>query len=74
MSNDLQVFYKINITVTLPLSSMSLPRAAIVSTSSETSTSSVIMPTKMQFSFVPNSRPEERGVDRRRDIYFLKNK
>lgn len=59
-NNFLQILYKIITAVTLPLSSMSLPRAAIVSNNSETSTSSVTMPTKIQFSPVPNSGPGER--------------
>lgn len=47
--------------VTLPLSSMSLPMAPIILTSSIMSTSSVTMPTKMQSSVsVENSGPGQK--------------
>lgn len=50
-----------NTLVTLPLSSMSLPMAPIILTSSVMSTSSVTMPTKMQSSFfVANSGPGQK--------------
>lgn len=64
---------EINITVTFPLSSMSLPRAAIVSTSSETSTSSVTIPMKIQSSSVPNSGPAERRRDGKNNVETWQN-
>lgn len=64
------VYHNMNIAVTLPLSSMSLPRAAIVSTSCEMSTSSVTMPMKIQSSSVPNSGPAamEQDMEEEREM------
>lgn len=66
------VCHKMNIAVTLPLSSMSLPRAAIVSTSSEMSTSSVTMPIKIQSSSVPNSGPAKREQEMEKEREMTK--
>lgn len=58
--------------VTLPLSSMSLPMAPIVLTSSVTSTSSVTMPTKMQSSFsVANSGPGKKDQGNRSSFVWF---
>lgn len=60
-----------NTLVTLPLSSMSLPVAPIILTSSIMSTSSVTMPTKMQSSFsVENAGPRQKDHGDKRKLMY----